>query len=346
MSGIAIIIQGADFSGSGNGRVHERGAIIPVQSIIINGSDSVNGSETYYAELEPNNTTQTGIIWSITNGSEYATIDSDGVLTALEGANTSLVTIRCTSADNPTVYAEKNIYVTKEAQPVTNGLTHNFDAFGCTSAQLTNLVDSSQVATFNGTPSNNYINITTTLDGNTTNGSEWEQMLVNKSVWTLEVVFEAKGWDGLTTDFGDIYHDATPSEINGRTILAIGKIDKNLTQYGGVCFRYNSAWQKVRWDNFTIDWNVPHVVHFTREADSTNQTYKLYIDGVFISQKTLEGYGSGVTAGRNVVFLASKGDRKLYAIRAYDRALTSEEVAYNFNYNNQRYGLNLSNNNG
>ena len=111
MPGIAIKILGANYSASGLGRVTLKGSAVPITAIAINGDDSITNSGQYTAALTPSNSTQTNVVWSITSGSTYATIDKNGLVTAKAEANNNNVTIKCASADNPSVYATKTIRV-------------------------------------------------------------------------------------------------------------------------------------------------------------------------------------------------------------------------------------------
>ena len=110
--GIAIIIPGANFSAKNLGKVIFL-QDVDVTGIVINGSDSITGlSSIYTVGYIPVTTSQRGVNWSVTSGSEYASIDSTGLLTIKEGASASSVTIRAISTFNNTVIANKIISVT------------------------------------------------------------------------------------------------------------------------------------------------------------------------------------------------------------------------------------------
>lgn len=53
-----------------------------------------------------------GVTWSITSGSEYASIDQEGNVTINESANNSVITVRATSIYNDTIYNYIDITVT------------------------------------------------------------------------------------------------------------------------------------------------------------------------------------------------------------------------------------------
>ncbi|MGL4520924.1 MAG: hypothetical protein ACRCUJ_14975 [Phocaeicola sp.] len=113
MSGIAIVIPGADFSAKNLGQVTFL-EDVDVASMSINGADAVTGiTSTYAASYLPANTNQKGCTWSIESGAQYASINaSTGVLTVLEGANANSVTIKATSTFNSAITASKTIAVT------------------------------------------------------------------------------------------------------------------------------------------------------------------------------------------------------------------------------------------
>lgn len=122
MSGIAIIIPGISFGTSGLGKVtptdQEK---VPLVSLAIIGKDSVTtGNQAQYlVEYTPENTTQKGVQWTITSGDMYAKIDESGMLTVLESATTpQVVTIRATSTQRPSIYAEKMVSVLYEEKVV------------------------------------------------------------------------------------------------------------------------------------------------------------------------------------------------------------------------------------
>lgn len=113
MSGIAIAIPGADFSGKNLGKVTFL-EDVDVTGIAIVTNDSYEGQTAQLSiAYTPATTNQKGVIWSISTGSTYATIDaSTGKLTILEGANNSSVTVKAVSTFNGEITATKSINVT------------------------------------------------------------------------------------------------------------------------------------------------------------------------------------------------------------------------------------------
>lgn len=112
--GVAIVLNGCDFSAKNLGKVTFLQEP-EVTGISIIGNSSITGmSTTYSARYLPANTNQRSCTWSIASGSEYASIDSaTGVLTIKSAAATAQqVTIKATSVYNSAITATKTVSVT------------------------------------------------------------------------------------------------------------------------------------------------------------------------------------------------------------------------------------------
>lgn len=111
--GKAIIIPDVNFSDFNLGTVTLVNNV-PLTSLSIIGPDSfiaVNPA-SYSVSYSPANTTQRGVAWSIVDGASYASIDSNGNITVLDGAPADFdLTIRATSIENASIYAEKEVGV-------------------------------------------------------------------------------------------------------------------------------------------------------------------------------------------------------------------------------------------
>lgn len=89
----------------------------PVTAITVSAADnvaSVAAKKTlqFSAALTPGKPTNDDILWSITSGSDAATIDErSGLLTAKEPSEATQVTVRATSCDKNAVFGEKTITV-------------------------------------------------------------------------------------------------------------------------------------------------------------------------------------------------------------------------------------------
>ena len=117
--GKAIIISGADFSAAGIGLVTPT-EYRELLSITLEEGATVGNRVTIDVTYNPNNATFKELIWSIESGSEYATI-SNGVLTVLQGADNSPVTVKAVSAHDESIYDTITVYVTRDT-------TNDYDA--------------------------------------------------------------------------------------------------------------------------------------------------------------------------------------------------------------------------
>ena len=155
MSGKAILIPGCDFASANLGVVTEQSSVpVPVSSISIQQSGSYSGQAIQLSvAYQPSNTTQTGITWSITSGSEYATISNSGLLTIKTNANNSAVTVKATSTANSSVFASANLTITYEAAQ-TYQVTQSLN--NVTSSNSANTVLSGAAFSTTLTPDSNY----------------------------------------------------------------------------------------------------------------------------------------------------------------------------------------------
>lgn len=96
-------------------------ADVALTSLSITGSSSVsnaNNESQFGVTYSPSNTTQRGVTWSIASGSDYASIDQNGLLTVKNGASSNTVKIRATSKVNTSIFADKSVTVTYKAAAV------------------------------------------------------------------------------------------------------------------------------------------------------------------------------------------------------------------------------------
>ena len=100
---------------------------VELTGLAISGDSTVdndNNTAQFNVTYTPSNTTQRRVSWSIASGSSYASIDGNGKLTVLQGANGNTVKIRATSKENASIYAEKSIMVTyKKASVSVTGVS-------------------------------------------------------------------------------------------------------------------------------------------------------------------------------------------------------------------------------
>lgn len=106
MSGIAIVLENADFSQKNIGQVNFI-TDVPVTGISITGEPSAGDPEIALGiAYTPIVTSQRGVNWAVTSGA--ATINQSGVLTPNAFVDTNVV-VSAVSKHNPNVYATKSI---------------------------------------------------------------------------------------------------------------------------------------------------------------------------------------------------------------------------------------------
>ena len=106
MSGIAIVLENADFSQKNIGKVNFI-TDVPVTGISITGEPSAGDPEvTLGISYTPIGTSQRGVDWSVVSGA--ATINQSGVLVPDEFVDTDVV-VSAVSKFNPSIYATKEV---------------------------------------------------------------------------------------------------------------------------------------------------------------------------------------------------------------------------------------------
>lgn len=111
--GYAIIDMSADYSASGLGKVTFTKSMELVSLSISEGAKDKNNIQLVI-NYNPTATNQRGVTWSISNGSEYASINQDGVLSVKNGADNSQVTVVATSSVKPSISSTITLNVTYE----------------------------------------------------------------------------------------------------------------------------------------------------------------------------------------------------------------------------------------
>src|SRR5690606_8951278 len=104
--------------------------IIDVESVVVTTLDDVEAtiptigdSLQLIATVNPSNATQT-VVWSVESGSEYATVDENGLVTALANG---LAVVRATSIENTEVYGEIEVMI--DALSVNNPLLNTIKLY-------------------------------------------------------------------------------------------------------------------------------------------------------------------------------------------------------------------------
>lgn len=106
MSGIAIVLENADFSQKNIGKVNFI-TDVPVTGISITGAPATGDIEVALGiSYTPIGTSQRGVDWAVISGA--ATINQSGVLVPDEFVDTDVV-VSAVSKFNPSIYAEKEV---------------------------------------------------------------------------------------------------------------------------------------------------------------------------------------------------------------------------------------------
>ena len=111
--GLAIIVPNADYSSNNIGRVNfieEK----HIESLQVTNTEQSGNYIQFSPIYTPSDTTELGVTWSITSGSQYAEINANtGRLKVKVGASANQVTVRATSLVMPSIYAEKTVLVSR-----------------------------------------------------------------------------------------------------------------------------------------------------------------------------------------------------------------------------------------
>ena len=108
--GKVIVINDLLFSSSNIGQITLSQDVAVTNLAVTAGYPSRNKIKLSVV-YTPANTSEIGVTWSITSGSSYATIDQSGVLSVLDNASSSSVTVRATSIYRPAIYGELTLTV-------------------------------------------------------------------------------------------------------------------------------------------------------------------------------------------------------------------------------------------
>lgn len=108
--GKVVVINDLLFNSSNIGQITLSQDVAITNLTVSSGSPSRNRIQLSVA-YTPANTSEIGVTWSITSGSTYATIDQSGILTVLDTASSSSVTVKATSVYRPSIYGELTLTV-------------------------------------------------------------------------------------------------------------------------------------------------------------------------------------------------------------------------------------------
>lgn len=117
--GLAIIISDADYSARLGGKVTPSVSVPITGLAITDPSAPIDNAILMRPKYSPANTTERGVVWSISAGSQYASIEeTSGLLTIKEDAQESSVVVRCVSVADQSIVATKSIVVSYEGPSV------------------------------------------------------------------------------------------------------------------------------------------------------------------------------------------------------------------------------------
>lgn len=123
--GLAIKVYGVSFKDNNIGQVTEA---LPIESISLGCATGIYNNENTaicVATIIPDNTLDKNVMWSIIDGSSYATIDQNGKITVLSsanGTNGNNITIKCVSRINIEVFTTLTVKVKYSNNLETTGI--------------------------------------------------------------------------------------------------------------------------------------------------------------------------------------------------------------------------------
>lgn len=223
---------------------------------------------------------------------------------------------------------------------VTDGLTHDYDAFGANSNILTDKLSNATIA-FDGSYSDNYVSLNSSTNesipvdaGSNTSRANCGAMVDGLYEWTLEIVTKTQGWTALQDSalYGDYGREA-----NGKIQVHLGINGKN---GAGAYIRRSGSWVfgAMPNANSAVDYSLPHVFHIVRiNQNNSSTTFKFYVDGILVDTVTIQAYFATSAKASDVVH--GTGQRWLYAVRSYNRELTQQEIQTNCDFNASRYNF-------
>jgi hypothetical protein len=91
--------------------------VIPTESIVINGDDSITtsgGTLQLTADVSPSNASNPAVTWSVENGTGSATISESGLLTAVTDGT---VTVKAAAKDNSGIFGTKAVVISGQTKP-------------------------------------------------------------------------------------------------------------------------------------------------------------------------------------------------------------------------------------
>lgn len=351
-----LLLQGFETGDYDHGGLYAWKAVLVEKNIIgitIVGDSAVAGSGTFSAVLNPQDTTQANVVWSIVSGSDYATINQSGVLSVKSTATSAQsVTIKCQSVDNSSVYATKVVRVIYSGE--VSGAVFKIDAIDSAkvSPKLREMVSGSLYTPFGGSVS--LIN----QDGNAfvmparnatyfkvdsrpfAFGTNAFTIMFTMTMTQAQIPVDGKGSRIFVKTFGVANGSTWPKGSAWFNLY-----DDVSSQQGAFpCMYYrvtNSAWDCYKFlknDGSAVeDTDLIGTHAFAIVADL--ESIKLYMDGSVLGTLSFTNYPTGIIAAAVQIFPDTKQGILCYEYKVYHKALTTNEIAQNLAYTRFRFGI-------
>ena len=211
---------------------HEESLV--VHTLTINGPSNPIGSAATFVAVYDGNAVSSNVVWSVSQGTEYATIAQDGTLTILTGASSSPVVITATY---------KELTVTKEIEAT-------YDAEAETETETTTNVETNE----SGQTITTTTTTTTTTDGegNTTTTEVITQIIENEdgSLSSVEQETTTSSDGTVTNTSSTINYDESGNTTGSQTSESTVNPDGSST---GTTTNYNESGDPTTTINATGD---------------------------------------------------------------------------------------------
>lgn len=130
MSGIAITLPKANFKNTFGNTISDL-VDTPITSIAIFAADYYVGNVYQLScTYEPTKSSQRGCTWELVQGSEYCSLNENGLLTIFPTASMATVKVRATSTYNTSISAEKDITISFKQTPIPITIGKTLGALG------------------------------------------------------------------------------------------------------------------------------------------------------------------------------------------------------------------------
>lgn len=353
MSGIAIIIKGADFSDKALGKVTPiDNEVITLQSLGLTGISELD-KDTNTAQLTvayiPANTNQKGVTFS-SNNPDILSVDAKGLVTIVNRPTSdTVVSITVTSEYNSDIKSSIQINVKSALSLTTDGLTMALDAKNADKEQkiIRNDVTGAEfhIASTDTSSTgvvwaedeitvpayNRFQPCAIDSDGEDLNTLKGAQDFTIMAVCSVNSNFSTVG-DIQVAGFE--YDFISDEKVSPKVCLNVKK-DLTCCVFVG---KYTTSWSYTEYCNTSsekVQLSKRFVMCLQREED----TLSLYLNNVLISQSTFaDALGTQKANIRNN-FQKADADSSFCFMGTWNKNLTEEERTQNYEYLKNRFGL-------